>query len=272
MEYGILSLFDSYFKTITDNTLHKQRLYFDTVVFGILKSKYGKLLHDFWKSYKPPLESDKSIVFVERRCHPNLQFCIQNAAYFARGWSISIYCSLENFQYILEILGDNKDNVTVVVQFENDATPEEGRSEYNQLLQDKSFWESVPGEHVLVCETDAYLLRPIPDDIFKYDYAASLWAWNLELHGGAGLSYRKRSCMLEVCEAFPEKHGYQDTYCEEGLRKLHKKFIDGPENQYFVESCFTDDAIGVHQWWTFVDKENIYGYKEYILSYFDFIL
>lgn len=67
-----------------------------------------------------------------------------------------------------------KDNISVVVQFENDATPEEGRSEYNQLLQ--------------------------------------------------------------------------DTYCEEGLRKLNKKFIDGPENQYFVESCFTEDVIGVHQW------------------------
>ena len=123
-----------------------------------------------------------------------------------------------------------------------------------------------------MCETDAYLLRPIPDDIFKYDYAACLWAWNMELHGGAGLSYRKRSYMLEICNTFPEKHLYQDTYCEEGMRKLDKKFIEGPENQYFVESCFTEDAIGVHQWWTFIDKEYMHIYKDIILSYFDFVI
>ena len=51
-------------------------------------------MNDFsshWNDTVIPMESERAIVIVERRCHPNLEFCIKNAVYFARCFSLYIF-------------------------------------------------------------------------------------------------------------------------------------------------------------------------------------
>jgi hypothetical protein len=204
-----------------------------------------------------------------------LEFCLKNAAYFARGYSIHIFCSESNIDFIKHICGSQKNNIHFHIQFKGIGTREEGKYEYNTLLKQKNFWESFTEEHVLIFETDCYLIKPIPESIYNYDYVASKWAWNLDKPGGGGLSYRKRSAMLKICDAFNDNsyEGYpQDIFVSDGVEKINLKTISTNNSQnYFHESIpINDTTIGLHQWWTFIPQlmtyiqENIHFY--YILS------
>jgi len=99
---------------------------YEPLVFDILKSRYGTALCSFWESYRVPFYSDKAVVIVERRCHPNLWFTVYNVAYFCRGWSIYLFCSRQNYQYCKDILAHNADNVHLIVQFSEQVGPEQG--------------------------------------------------------------------------------------------------------------------------------------------------
>lgn len=256
--FGLVSAFQD----LPDNYMHNrdiQRRSIEPLVYGILKQKYGQKLSEFWKTYTPPLESEKAIVFVERRAHANLQFCVQNAAWAAQGWSIYIFCSEKNFQFVQNILGENKYNVNIIVEFDNTfATAETGRKEYNTLLQSRSFWEKIDAENILLVETDCYFLRKVPEDeLFEYDYMACKWPWNTKLPGGAGLSYRRRSCMLKICDEVLEKDEMQDTYASRGMIAIGAKVQSGNRHSLFMEAEFQENPVGVHQWWTFAYRESV---------------
>lgn len=245
-----------------------QRKCLDPLVFGILKQKYGTKLQEFWNSYTPPLESEKAIVIVERRAHANLQFCIQNVAWAAQGWSIYVFCSEKNFQFVQNILGDNKNNIHIIVHFDNTfANPEVGKKEYNDLLQSRSFWEQINAEHIILFETDCYFRKKVPEDeLFKYDYMACKWHWFPKLPGGGGLSYRKCSCMLKICDTLNEKDEMQDTYASRGMIAIGAKIQSESETSIFLESEYFLDPIGVHQWWTFTNRDSIFKMPGYINS------
>jgi len=233
-----------------DEYLHQQRSQLDPIIFNSLRYLHGSRLEDHWNTYKIPEKSDKAIVFVERRCHPNLEFCLHNAAYFARGYSIHIVCSHANLNFIKTLCVDK--DVYIHILFENAGTPKEGRDDYNKLLKTSAFWNLFQEEHILTMETDCYLIKQIPDSIYKYDYVASRWAWFYDKPGGGGLSYRKRSVMKEICERYSDLQ-MQDIFASEGIESLCKKFPSYDESMYFfTESISSDQAIGVHQWWTFI--------------------
>jgi len=246
----------------------------DHFVFDYLKEAYGDDLDAFWNTYTVPKISDKAIILVERRCHPNLEFCLKNAVYFARGYSVHIFCSESNIDFIKHICGSQENNIHFHIQFKGIGTREEGKYEYNTLLKQKNFWESFTEEHLLIFETDCYLIKPIPESIYKYDYVASKWSWYLDKPGGGGLSYRKRSAMLKICDAFKDDiscEGHlQDTFASEGVELLKLKTTATDDLQvYFNESMFIqDNTVGLHQWWTYITDDAIplelYIIKKYV--------
>jgi len=245
------------------NNLHKYRCELEPFVFDALNSLYGKQLDEFWNSSDIPKISDKAICIVERRCHPNLKFCLQNAAYYARGYSIHIFCSKANLDFIHIICGKQFDNLNIYPIFEDIGTPETGKKEYNNLLKTYAFWNSFNAEHVVTIETDSYFLKPIPDSIYAYDYVGSKWVSKEEEPGGGGLTYRKVSVMKEIVDLNIEGHEMQDTFASHGIQQLNKKFPTLEEAYYyFTEGHISDAGIGAHQWWTFIhnfdDSEMLY--------------
>ena len=244
------------------------RTVFEVNVFSYLKSYYGSLLNSFWDTYTVPRESDRTLIFVERRRQPNLEFCIKNAAYFARGYAIHIFCSDANLDFIKEICGKQLVNIHVHVCFKGFGTPTEGKIEYNELLKRREFWAGFKEEHLITFETDCYLIKPIPESIYEYDYVASKWAWLPNEPGGGGLSYRKRSLMLEITEKFqPSFDPWQDGFVNYAIKTLPDCKVPTLElaNNYFVESCcITEKTVGMHQWWATLDEHKINHMEEYL--------
>ena len=252
---------------LSKENLHKKRLVVEERIYSILKSKYMLTLKEFWSAYTVPRHSDKCIVIVERRIHPNLEFILYNAAYFARGWSIAIVCSDLNIEYIKEILAHNLGAVHLIQTFQGNPPPEVGKNEYNYLLQDSAFYSALPSENLLMMEMDTYLRKPIPDTIFAYDYVAAPYAWDTNIYGG-GLSFRKRSKMLEICSKYDLHQSAQDIYASKGMTIIGASVPSFEESfEYFCESCLYEDPIGLHQWWTFFSlniQEDDYIYKCYM--------
>lgn len=247
--------------------LHKKRLVIEDRIYSILKSKYMLKLKEFWSTYTVPRQSDRCIVIVERRIHPNLEFILYNAAYFARGWSIAIVCSDVNVDYIKGILGHNLEQVHLIQMFKGNPNPDVGKNEYNYLLQESRFYSALPSENLLMMEMDTYLRKPIPDTIFQYDYVAAPYAWDETMSGG-GLSFRKRSKMLEICSTYRYRESAQDVYASKGMNMIGASVPSFEESlEYFCESCLYEDPIGLHQWWTFFSlniQEDDYVYMQYM--------
>jgi len=80
--------------------LHTCRMELEPYIFGTLNHRYGAEFQKYWDNSVIPNNMNKSVVIVERRCHPNLRFCLQNAAYYARGWAITADCSDANMAYV----------------------------------------------------------------------------------------------------------------------------------------------------------------------------
>jgi len=252
---------------LSKENLHKKRLVVEQRIFSILKAKYMAPLKEFWSAYSIPRHSDKCIVIVERRIHPNLEFILYNAAYFARGWSIAIVCSDLNIEYIKGILAHNLEAVHLIQMFKGNPEPEVGKNEYNYLLQTAQFYEALPSENLLMMEMDTYLRKPIPDAIVYYDYVAAPYAWDESMSGG-GLSFRKRSKMLEICSTYNIFEPGQDIYACKGMKAIGAFMPSFEESmEYFCESCLYEDTIGLHQWWTFFClniQEDNYIYRCYM--------
>lgn len=242
---------------------HQYRCQLDPLIFQVLESKYLGTLQEFWSETSIPLESEQAIVIVERRCHPNLEFCIKNAVYFARGYSLYIFCSEANRPFIEQLCGEQIHSVHILPIFQTIGTPQEGKEDYNELLKKESFWKSIHANYCLTIETDSYLRGPLPDSIQTFDYVASKWPWLPNEPGGGGLSFRNIPMMIRLCqdEALQEIP-MQDSFASIGVSKYgYKTPSADTSNQTFTECELVPNACGVHQWWTFV-----HGHSDAVLE------
>jgi len=237
---------------ITTEEKHNKRVKLEPLIFDILKTKYGTILKNTFKSYKPPLHNNEKgyILIIERRIHENLRFILHNAAWAAAaaGWGIGFICSDVNAEYC-NVIGEGK--ALILPLFKGSPERDEARSEYNRILKDPEFYRALPSENLLFLQTDSYLRKQIPDFIMDYDFIGAPFAWD-ETNAGGGTTFRKRSIMIDICERFSEDIASEDLFISKGVRELNYRtpdFMDGIT--YFTESCIYEDPIGVHQWWTF---------------------
>jgi hypothetical protein len=245
--------------------LHQMRLSCEGPIFSHLITKYLPYLKTWWKSYTLPLgsETDKTIVMYETRIMPQLEFHILNTCYFAQGWSLMIYCSQENHDAIRDILKNNRYRATIHILAPSENTPYVA---YNSFYKTREFWSSIPGEYALCVEVDSYLRKQIPD-ISEYDYICSKWPWHNDLSGGGGITIRKVSAMLEICDKLPEYefkpgHVNQDQWVAQAVHDLGMKY----NNNFFTEASLNENVYGVHQWWTFFNpsSDSIPIYEKYL--------
>lgn len=231
--------------------LHKKRTSIEPFIYDILKTKYYSIFDTFWKNNSIKKNTNKSIVIIERRIHPNLAFLIRNMFYYARDWSMTIICSDVNFSYLKTVLTNNSDNVILLPLFEGNPNRDIAINEYNNLLKSSYFYRLLPFEHLFIVQTDTYLRRKIDENILNYDYVASFFAWDKTSCGG-GMSYRKRSSMISICDKFKKEIIIEDCFINEGIKMLGYKIPDYKDGlNYICESCYSENPFGLHQWWTF---------------------
>lgn len=259
-------------ESIQKETLHRYRLDLEPYVFQHLMMKYGPALDQHWKTHQFPQKSQYAWMIVERRCHPNWWFVLRNLAWAAPHFSIYLFCSNENIDFLKQLLGDKCHSVHLIPWFHGFATREIGIQEYNRALTSEALYQMIDAEYVIVAQLDTYVRYPIPQSIFMTDYYGSPWAWKPMMPGGGGLSVRKIQSMIRICKEGKQNHGLQeDDWISENIAHLDLNYPSFEIRCHiFSENFPVENPLGVHQFWTFLHNFEIHrpeAFKEHLRRY-----
>lgn len=253
-------------------TLDKYRNDLEPYIWQYFIFNYGQKLDEFWKTHQFPKKSKYAWVLVERRCHPNWWCLLRNIAWAAPDFSLYIFCSDENYNFVKSLLGDKAENVHIKRWFKGFATRQEGKDHYAQTFKLPGFYKLIEAEYMIRVEMDTYIRKKIPESIFVDDFYGAPWGWKPEMPGGGGLVIRNIKTMIELCtkenctnlEADDDWVG--NKVVEYGLEYPSFEF----RKEIFSENFPVMDPVGVHQFWTFLDNFEINNpdkFKEYLKIY-----
>lgn len=159
-------------------------------------------------------------VIIEPRRHRNLKFVIEHLHAVLPQVPIHVFHGMLN-----------RDMIPVEPHITAHELPLENLTlfDYNAITMNPAFYQSLPGKHILVFQTDSVLFSRSPvklEEFLEYDYVGaphhSLWYSFLEWKpqrffevGNGGLSLRRRSMMLRCLEKVPiekAKYFHEDIY------------------------------------------------------------
>lgn len=244
------------------DTLHFYRMQIEPYVFHYLNYKYADKLEQFWKTHQFPKKNKYAFVIVERRAHTNWWFVLRNIAWAAPHFSLYIFCSDLNYDFIKSILGDKAENVHIHKFFKGIASREKGFNEYNIVFKTPQFYKMIDAEYFINFQLDSYFIQKIPDWIFTGTYYGSPWGWDPNRAGNGGLAIRNTQKMFELCNKEIKNalnNDGEDDYISNAIIK-HESDLPPFEFRVkvFQESFPTNfTPIGTHQFWTYINNYNI---------------
>jgi len=205
---------------------------------------------ELYKDIHIPKHSKYAAVIVEPRCHVYLEFVIKNATYFLPDWSLYIFHSKQNKDFVSTILGHNRDNVHMIeFCLDNISIPE-----YNRLLTSPGFYKKFQNaKYILIFQTDSYICRFGIESYVSldYDYIGAPWLYESYIYqtGNGGLSLRKVKKMIEITENIVWNGEAEDLYFNSALQhdgKIPNKFSTIAQS-FSVESIFHPNPFGTHK-------------------------
>lgn len=242
-----------------EETLHKYRCDIEPYIYQHLILEYGQKLDKIWKDHQFPKKSKYAWVIIERRSHINWWFLLRNIVWAAPHFSLYIFCSDQNYEFVKNMLGDKVNNVHIIQWYKGFASRDEGRDQYAVTMKQAELYRKIDAEYMIRVEMDTYLRHKIPELIFKTDFYGAPWKWNLNMPGGGGLHIRKISTMIDLCE----RANHSGTEGEDswlGGKIIEYGYTYPPlefRELVFSENYPVDNPIGVHQFWTFLDNFEI---------------
>ena len=203
-------------------------------------------------NYNPSIfkDTDYTAVIVEPRNHKDLEIICKNVIYYLnesdsdKKWGLKIYHGNKNKQFV-EDFTQNWNNV----QLENLGIDDLSGILYNDMLKTTKFWESIPTENVLIFQTDTILRRFGIDEFISYNYVGAPWIRFREgkIVGNGGLSFRKKSRMLEITNQFSDKEiTMEDIYFCKYLKDEDIAPYDVAKT-FSVEDIYYENPLGLHQ-------------------------
>jgi hypothetical protein len=150
--------------------------------------------------------SNKIAVILDPRFNSLMEAVIRNFMYFMNPleWNLCIisYSGYENqiksiFPNCIFMPIDEK-----YIYMKNNV-PNITLKSYNEIFLSTAFWKNIPGEHILIFQTDCIMFKMFPDYFLYYDYCgANYYNQGSILYGGinGGCSLRKKSTMIECIE------------------------------------------------------------------------
>jgi hypothetical protein len=182
-------------KTNDLNIIHKS-IFFDwslEILPELKASKIPEILQNL----------DKEAVLVEYRSMQCSESVLLNCILkLGAGWSYTIICGDEAYLYYLKMTEKIHQNIKVI----NTGHKNMDQNIYNNLLLDKTFWNLLTGEKILIYQTDSFIFKDNIDDFLKWDYIGAPFSMTfLEGNnvGNGGLSLRSKSKMLQVLDTVP---------------------------------------------------------------------
>lgn len=243
--------------------------------------EYGTIFNNDFKNV-PPV-SDKALVIVEPRKHKSLRFVINNFVYFCPNWSLYIFHSKENKEYIKNII-NNSPNVHCIELFESNIT----QQIYNDLLLTNAFWNAINSEKILIFQCDTMIRDFGIEKYLDYDYIGAPWITQERIEKvnviidikdkysennchfmNGGLSLRSKSAMLKcldmldvqslknVIHSLPnEKKSlasdilWEDVFFLHGCKLLNARMPDLITCYHFSsEHIMNTSSLGFHKIW-----------------------
>jgi len=208
--------------------------------------------HSTCRAHTNLSSNERVFVLVETRCAFWLPFVIRNFInVLGASWNVHLFLARDVAVSLKEEFGHCTFDVTVIQ--DKLTVPE-----YSALLEQSPFWSTIREEHVLIGQLDTVLLRPIPEDFFKYAYVGApcgdISGDQFILNGG--LSLRRRSVMLDITSQLPGNgQDPEDIYFTRILRAMKAPLPGLTEAiQFCAESIIAPDnspcgVHGTHKYW-----------------------
>lgn len=194
-------------------------------------------------------ENTRVAVLVETRDAFFLPLVIKNFCLtLGDDWNFHFFINERVEQFLSKELPDFKYRLTRLR--ENKIRPEQ----YSFLLRQRSFWENIREETILIFQGDCLLLHSIPLWVEQFDMIGAPCGL---IHDdrctfNGGFSLRKRTAMLEVAltdekqnetEARPEDVFFTDELSKQKIYKLPNVQT---AFQFATESVYSTHCIGIH--------------------------
>ena len=195
-------------------------------------------------------DTDYTAVIVEPRNHKDLETICKNVIYYLNEgssdikWGLKIYHGNKNKEFVKDFT-QNWNNI----QLENLEIDDLSGILYNDMLKTTKFWESIPTENVLIFQTDTILRRFGIDEFISYNYVGAPWIRYREgkIVGNGGLSFRKKSRMLEITNQYSDDEiTMEDIYFCKYLKDEDIAPYDIAK-RFSVEDIYYDNPLGLHQ-------------------------
>ena len=246
-------------RTIWDKRCHILRYILEPYVYNFLHVTYGPALDKFWQTYIPPKKADNAFVIVERRPHPNFWYILRNIAWAGPQMSVYIFCSDENEDFILTLLGDKAPHYNIIPYFKGNIAREQAIQDYNNFYTDYRNYEKIDAKYIMTVQMDIFIRRKLDMDMFMTDYYGNPWAWNQGDPGGGGATVRRVAKMIEICRRWRPNPAVVDCpIAEDGwINDRIKECGTWPNLPIrattFMETLLSQDPYCVHQTWSFTD-------------------
>jgi hypothetical protein len=196
-------------------------------------------------------------VIVEPRKHSALAFVLKNmATLLPDGWKILVFHGNTNGEFVQDIINEMEfpsrflkpisldvDNLTSV--------------QYNAMLMSSAFYKCIPTETMLIFQTDTMILEPTYlTGFLSYDYVGAPWRKSGEV-GNGGLSVRKRTKMLTICQTVLPCQVNEDVYFSmQPIIPLFKPSFQEAQ-KFAVETVFYEQPFGIHAPWKHLNEHEM---------------
>ena len=216
-------------------------------------------------------------VIVEPRCDP---FLVKIIDHFldvlpTHLWNVVVFHGNMNRIMLEGVFGENGRVRLIHLPVDN-----LNRELYSRLLLYREFYECIGPEHILIFQTDTCLNAKnigFLDKLLGYDYVGAPWSKKVvsltepkkhNIVGNGGLSLRRKSSMIKVCQLIEKKPKYQYLwgYHEDQVITsiLHSGLVAGPvkmpshdiARKFSVESVFYPEPLGIHQAWRWLSTKD----------------
>lgn len=129
-----------------------------SVIESFLMQQCSMISQYHVKYPKKIVKTNNCAVLIEPRSdHKLLEAVCRNVMYFLpHDWNLVIYT------YDMDIVKERLKNIDFI--FCKTEKQSFTLEEYSQLLMSKSFWDNIPGENILVFQTDSYITRPFTNE------------------------------------------------------------------------------------------------------------
>lgn len=210
-----------------------------------------------FSTHPRPQDSYLECIIIEPRKHPRLGGVLRNMSAVLPYAALTIVCSNDNAELVMEIIGRQPNNVRVIPAFETNVSVRE----YNILLTSSIFWDNIAiSPKILIFQTDSGIRKNNILDFIHYDYIGAPWPWVTDDYnvGNGGFSLRTRAVMSYIVNNFKfAAIDSEDLMFHSALKLLPNVRLPSPSvaSAFSMEHNHHPDPLGFHKVYEFHPRD-----------------